>query len=54
MMLPTFLNECLILQALVGQVDYQKRFGGYSCPLVYFRCILDSRLGFLQLEGMRV
>ena len=35
-MLPNFLNHCMILQALVGQVDNQKRFREYSYPLVYF------------------
>ena len=36
MMLPNFLNHCMILRALVGQVDNQKRFQEYSYPLVYF------------------
>ena len=49
MMLPNFLNHCVNHQDLVGQVEHQKRFQEYSYPLVY-RCILDSRLGFLELE----
>ena len=36
MVLPNLLNHCVIPQALVGQVDNQKRFREYSYPLVYF------------------
>ena len=36
MVLPNFLNHYVIPQALVGQVDNQKRFQGYLCPLVHF------------------
>ena len=36
MVLPNLLNHCVIPQALVGQVDSQKRFREYSYPLVYF------------------
>ena len=34
MMLPSVLSHCVIHQALVGQVDNQKRFREYSYPLV--------------------
>ena len=34
--LPDFLNHCVIPQSLVGQVDNQKRFREYSYFLVYF------------------
>ena len=40
-MLPNFLNHCMILQALVGQVDNQKRFWEYSYPIVYFAASLN-------------
>ena len=36
MMLPNFLNHCMILQVLFSQVDNQKRFRENSYPLVYF------------------
>ena len=49
--LPNFLNNCVIPQALIGQVDNQKRFREYSRVL---RCILASRRGLLELEGIQV
>ena len=36
LMVPNFLNQCVIPQALVGQIDNQKRFREYSHPLVHF------------------
>ena len=36
MVLPNFLNHCVIHENLVEHVDDQKRFQGYSYSLVYF------------------
>ena len=54
MVLPIFLKNCIIHQDLVEHVDDQKRFQEYSYPLVHYRCISTSRLGFLELEVVRV
>ena len=53
MVLPNLLNHCVLPQALVGQVDNQKTFPGILTSSRVFRCILDSRLGFLELEVIR-
>ena len=39
MMLPNFLIHYVIPQALVGQLDNQKRFREYSYPLAYFAAL---------------
>ena len=40
------LNHYVILQALVGQVDNQKRFREYSYPLVYFAALWTRGYAF--------
>ena len=52
MMLSNFMNHYVILQALVGQADNQKRFREYSYPLMYFAAfwILGCSL---ELEGIK-
>ena len=42
MMLPNFLNHCIILQVPFLQVDNQKRFREYSYPLVYFAAFYQN------------
>ena len=51
MMLPNFLNHCMSLQALVGQVDSQKRFREHSCPLVYFAAFSIRGWAFFRTRG---
>ena len=53
MMLPNFLNHHVIPQVLVGQIDTQKTFQGILIFPRVSRCILDSRLGFLELGVLR-
>ena len=53
MMLLNFLNHCVIFQALVRQVDNEKRFRDFSYPLVYFAAFWIRGQAFLELEETR-
>ena len=52
MMSSNFLNRCAIHQVLVERVDNQKTFPGILISSRVFRSIPNSRLGFLEFEGM--
>ena len=53
LVLPNFLNHCVIHHELVEHIDNQKTFPGKLIFSSVFRSIPTSRLGFLELEVVR-